>query len=94
MNWDGKMYFEVLEIIPMKKISYSFKGGPKEGVVTLDTIVTWSLFPKDGGTLLRLEHTGFKPNQFITRFAMNMGWRNNVAKRLENTLQNLTHDAK
>jgi uncharacterized protein YndB with AHSA1/START domain len=95
MQWDGKMYFEVLEVIPLKKISYSFKGGPKEGVINLDTVVTWTLRAKDNGTEVCLEHTGFKgAKNILTSFIMEVGWKNKVAKRLEKAIQYLTHERK
>lgn len=93
MKWDGKMYFEVLEIVPLKKLVYSFKGGPSEGVHTLDTIVTWSLHPKEGGTELRLVHSGFSGARgYFTSFIMELGWQKNVARKLLKTLQAFAHD--
>jgi uncharacterized protein YndB with AHSA1/START domain len=92
MNWDGKMYFEVLEIVPMKKISYSFKGGPREGEINLDTVVTWILVPKDGGTELQLEHTGFKgPRNYFTGMIMELGWKKNVNKKFVRALNIFTN---
>src|SRR5690606_31574267 len=88
MNWDGKMYFEVLKVVPLQQLSYSFQGGPREGVITLDTVVTWTLTPKDGGTELRLEHTGFRgARNYFTSFIMEMGWKKGIAKRFSNLLQ-------
>lgn len=88
MNWDGKMYFEILEVIPLKKLSYSFKGGPREGVYNLDTIVTWTLIPKDNGTELHLAHTGFSgAKNYFTSFIMEMGWKKGIAKRFQRALQ-------
>lgn len=93
MNWDGKMYFEVLEVVALKKLSYSFKGGPREGVFNLDTIVTWTLVPKGNGTELRLEHTGFRGLQsYFTSFVMELGWKNHMTKKLIKALQLLVHD--
>jgi len=95
LNWDGKMYFEVLEVVPMQKLAYSFKGGPREGEITLDTIVTWTLIPKDNGTELHLEHSGFKgARMFFTSFIMEMGWRKHVHKRLVRTLQKMFYASK
>jgi len=88
LNWDGKMYFEVLEVVPLKKLSYSFKGGPGEGVINLDTVVTWTLVPKDGGTELHLEHTGFRgARNYLVSFMMEMGWRKINTRRLSKVLQ-------
>ena len=94
MDWDGKMYFEVLEVVPLQKLSYSFKGGPSEGVYNLDTVVNWILVPKDGGTELHLEQIGFKGmKNYISSFIMEMGWKNKVAKRFQQALTNFTDDS-
>jgi uncharacterized protein YndB with AHSA1/START domain len=81
------MYFEVLEVLPPRKLSYSFKGGPNPSEMTLDTIVTWELIPKDGGTELHLRHTGFEGFKgAITSFIMERGWNKQVNKRLSKYL--------
>jgi len=75
VGFDGNIYCEVLEIIPFQKLSYSWKGGPGKGKITLDSIVTWTLTPKDNGTELQLDHTGFKGmKNYITYLIMNKGW--------------------
>jgi len=75
LNHDGQNYCEVLEIIPFKKLTYSWKAGPERGIINLDTIVFWTLTPKDNGTELHLEHGGFKEgvNDAIYE-GMNAGW--------------------
>ena len=59
LDFDGIFYCRVLEIIPFKKLSYSWKSGPGEGLVTLDSVVVWKLEPKENGTEVFLEHSGF-----------------------------------
>lgn len=59
LDFDGIFYCRVLEIIPFKKLSYSWKSGPGGGDTTLDSVVIWKLEPKDKGTNLLLEHSGF-----------------------------------
>lgn len=87
MDWDGKIYFEILEVIPLKKLAYSFKGGKSATEINLDTVVTWTLIPKDGGTELHLSQTGFNgPKNYISSFIMELGWRNNVTKRFKKAL--------
>ena len=82
-GFDGIVYCEVLVAEPFKKLSYSWKGGPGKGKINLDTVVTWTLEEKDGGTQLLLEHTGFSglPN-LIAHFAMKKGWGGKIRKRL------------
>ncbi len=45
--------------------------------------MTWILTPtKSGGTLLRLEHTGFKPSNAYAYENMGKGWRGKVGERI------------
>lgn len=90
-GFDGNVYCEVLEVIPLKKLSYSWKGGPEKGKITLDSIVTWTLTPKSKGTELLLEHKGFKGlKNFMGYFFMNMGWKKKILKRLQTLLNTTT----
>jgi uncharacterized protein YndB with AHSA1/START domain len=81
LNFDGIVYCKVLEIIPFKKLSYSWKCGPGNNVITLDSIVVWTLHPKDNGTELFLEHIGFKEiENFAVHSIMDEGWLKNIQK--------------
>ena len=83
-NFDGIVYCKVLEIIPFEKLSYSWKGGPGNGIITLDSIVVWTLFPKDDGTEIFLEHSGFKEIEDFSMYTiMNEGWLKNIQKIAE-----------
>jgi uncharacterized protein YndB with AHSA1/START domain len=60
--WDGVIHCEVLEAIPNERLAYAWKSGDVGNVgygSQLDTIVRWTLTPVDGGTRLRLVHSGF-----------------------------------
>jgi uncharacterized protein YndB with AHSA1/START domain len=70
-----------LEIVPFRKLSYSWKGGPGEGKFTLDTVVVWKLEPNDKGTELFLEHSGFSEVENLAIYAgMTDGWLKNIHK--------------
>jgi uncharacterized protein YndB with AHSA1/START domain len=72
-GFDGIVHCEVLEIIPMKKLVYSWVGG---GV---DTRVTWSLTPQGTGTLLVLDHEGFSGLRgFFVSSILGKGWRSKI----------------
>src|SRR5258708_7294595 len=45
INFDGIVYCTVLEIVPLKKLTYSWKSGPGDGKITVDSIVEWTLVP-------------------------------------------------
>jgi uncharacterized protein YndB with AHSA1/START domain len=57
LGWRGIVDCEVLEVDPPRRLAYSWQGDPKQR----GTTVTWILTPTpDGGTRLKLEHTGFR----------------------------------
>jgi uncharacterized protein YndB with AHSA1/START domain len=77
-DWDGVVHCEVLEVVPARKLVYSWKGGSpansKYGS-TLDSVVTWTVTPVEGGTRLRLVHAGFRsPENDFAFDAMSSGW--------------------
>lgn len=81
LNFDGIVYCKVLEIVPHQTLSYSWKSGPGDGKIELDSIVVWKLLAKDNGTELLLEHTGFSGFDNYSMFsAMNEGWYKNIQK--------------
>ena len=91
LNMDGIFHCKVLEIDPLKKLSYSWKGGPGDGKITLDTLVVWTLQPKDEGTELFLEHSGFSEKEnFDIYHGMTDGWLKNVQK-IADRLNAATH---
>ena len=79
-DFDGNIYCVVLEVIPHKRLSYSWKGGPGEGKITLDSVVEWTLHEKDNGTELQLVHSGFKETDAFMFSIMNDGWLKNMHK--------------
>lgn len=86
LDFDGIFYCRVLEIVPFKKLSYSWKSGPGEGKITLDSVVVWKLVPTDKGTDLFLEHSGFAKKENLDFYnGLMHGWvekLNNIAKLL------------
>jgi len=84
LDFDGKVYCEILEIDPARKLVYSWKCG--DGLaMNLDSIVTWILIPKNEGTELILEHSGLGELKNTMLFqAMNKGWDENVRVKMGN----------
>ena len=96
LDFDGICYCKVLEIIPFRKLSYSWRGGSGRGEVTLDTVVVWELVPNDNGTELFLEHSGFGKDENLNFYSgMTDGWLRNVQKimNLLNVAQHGTNKA-
>jgi len=78
---DGIFYCKVLEIVPLRKLSYSWKAGPGDGKISLYSVVVWTLVGKDNGTELQLVHSGFKEiENFGIYNGMTDGWLKNMEK--------------
>ena len=60
---------QVLEVEPHKSLSYSWDA------YGLDSVVTWTLTPTTTGTLLRMEQSGFRPDQSQAYHGARAGWR-------------------
>jgi uncharacterized protein YndB with AHSA1/START domain len=87
VGFDGIVYCEVLEMVPNQKLSYSWKGGPAPGKITLDSIVTWTLSPTPTGTRLQLQHQGFRGiKNFLAYVFMNAGWGKKIRNRFTQML--------
>lgn len=75
LNFDGIFYCKVLEIVPYKKLSYSWRSGPGDGKITLDSVVVWKLQPTAKGTELFLEHSGFAKKENLDFYnGLAQGW--------------------
>jgi uncharacterized protein YndB with AHSA1/START domain len=82
-NWDGVVHCEVLEVRPLERLAYTWKGGTAGDAVyaPLDSVVTWTLTAVEGGTRLRLVHSGFQsPTNDHAFDAMSGGWAKIVEK--------------
>lgn len=82
LELNGIFYCKVLELVPHKKLTYSWKGGPNDGITTLDTIVEWTLEERGNETILTLKHIGFKEENYAILMGMTDGWHKNIQKML------------
>jgi uncharacterized protein YndB with AHSA1/START domain len=86
-KWNGIMDCEVLSAEPNQRLSYTWNVG--EGAADgLKTVVAWTLTPTQTGTLLRMEHSGFRPDQQANYKGAQYGWQLFLG-RLETTLASL-----
>lgn len=82
LGFDGRIYCEVLEVVPFERLVYSWKGGMSKENPSLDSVVVWTLAPVEGGTRLTLEHKGFRGlKNYLPYIIMNKGWLK-IGKRL------------
>jgi uncharacterized protein YndB with AHSA1/START domain len=83
LNLDGVMHCEVLEIVPCKKLVYTWKAGPGDGSLPLDTVVEWQLEPHGKGAKLIVTQSGFNDATVSIFDAMSHGWNIQVQKMID-----------
>jgi uncharacterized protein YndB with AHSA1/START domain len=69
-GWSGVIDCEVLVVEPNSRLSYSW------GTLGLGTTVTFTLTPTESGTHLRMEQSGFAPDQDRNYKGAQYGWQN------------------
>jgi uncharacterized protein YndB with AHSA1/START domain len=72
--WNGVTDCEVLEVEPPARLVYSWNASGEEADGGLKTIVIWTLTPTDGGTHVRMEQSGFRPQDEGGFQSMGGGW--------------------
>ena len=73
-QYEGVVHGEVLEVLPLTRLSYSWNGRTQDKSRKFTSIVVWSLVPKDNGTELQLQHDGFEMIDDI--LIHTNGWKN------------------
>jgi uncharacterized protein YndB with AHSA1/START domain len=72
-KWNGVVDCEVLVVEPLQRLSYNWGvGGTAYG---MQWVVLWTLTPGEGGTHLRMEQSGFSPNQKANYQGAKYGWQ-------------------
>lgn len=79
-DWGGVLDCEVLAIEPLQRLSYSWNHVHADPAFDLRSIVTFTLTPIDGGTRLRMEQSGFRPDQTQASGGARVGWQRNLAR--------------
>ena len=72
-GWSGIANCEVLAVEPPRLLSFRWGDGT-ESDSRLTTTVTWTLMPQDGGTLVRMEQSGFRMPDERAFKRMGKGW--------------------
>ena len=67
-NWDGVIDCEVKTVTPGKQLSYTWVA------LGLESVVLWTLSPAEGGTRVRMEHSGFRADQEQAYRGAGYGW--------------------
>jgi uncharacterized protein YndB with AHSA1/START domain len=74
-NWNGIADCEVLVVDQMRQLSYSWCVGKSESSAGLQWNLLWTLTPVEGGTNLRMEQSGFGPDQTANYNGARYGWK-------------------
>jgi uncharacterized protein YndB with AHSA1/START domain len=81
-SWNGVIECEVQVVEPNSRLSYSW------GTLGIGTAVTWTLTPTEGGTQLRMEQSGFGPDQTANYNGAKYGW-NKFIGNLERVIERM-----
>lgn len=81
-GWDGVINGEVLVVDPPARLSYTWS------TMGMQNDVAWTLTPTAAGTHIRMEQSGFGPNQEANYKGASYGWKNFLGK-LEQVVEGL-----
>ena len=79
-EWGGVLDCEVLAVEPNRSLSYTWNHSNEDPAYDLRSVVTFTLTPTEGGTRLRMEQSGFRPDQKQAFGGARAGWQTFLAK--------------
>ena len=79
-EWGGVLDCEVLEIEPHRTLSYTWDFANDDPAFATKSVVVFTLTPTQSGTSLRVEQSGFRPEQRQAYGGAMAGWRENLEK--------------
>jgi uncharacterized protein YndB with AHSA1/START domain len=79
-DWGGVLDCEVLAVEPHRTLSYTWNFTHDDPAFALRSVVTFTLTPTHNGTLLRMEQSGFRPDQKQAYGGAHAGWQQFFAK--------------
>ncbi|WP_105401960.1 SRPBCC domain-containing protein [Neorhizobium sp. T7_12] len=84
-EWGGVLDCEVLAVELHRKLSYTWDHAHEDAAYDLRSVVTLTLTPTSTGTHLRMEQSGFRPDQTLAYNGARHGWQG-FASALETVL--------
>lgn len=78
-HWNGVTDCEVLIVEPQRKLAYTWNASGDEAVNGLKTVVTWTLTATATGVRVRMEQSGFRPEEERNLQGANYGWQRYLA---------------
>lgn len=79
-DWGGVLDCQVLALEPNRKLSYTWTFRHEDAAYDLRSVVVWTLTPTRTGTHLRMEQSGFRPDQRQAYGGARGGWQRFLAK--------------
>ena len=73
-DWGGVLDCEVLALEPNKSLSYTWNFAHDDAAYNLTSVVTFTLTSTNDGTHLRMEQSGFRPDQKPAHGGAKHGW--------------------
>lgn len=83
-GWDGVIDCKLLALDPLQRLAYSWRAFDHESTVE------FTLTPAEGGTHLRMEHSGFRADQKAAYHGAQHGWQRfmgNLERLLDGEVQ-------
>ncbi|MBA3897236.1 MAG: SRPBCC domain-containing protein [Sphingomonadaceae bacterium] len=74
-NWGGVLDCEVLAVEPNETLSYTWNFKHDDPAYNLESVVIFTLMPSSTGTRLRMEQSGFRPDQKQAFGGAKAGWQ-------------------
>ena len=79
-DWGGVLDCEVLTIEPHRRLEYRWDFDHADPAYGLRSVVSLTLTPTPAGTHLRMEQTGFRPDQKQAFGGAHAGWKQFLGK--------------
>jgi uncharacterized protein YndB with AHSA1/START domain len=79
-DWGGVLDCEVLTVEPLRVLSYTWNFKHDDAAFNLASVVTFTLTPTATGTHLRMEQSGFRPDQRQAFGGAHAGWKQFLEK--------------
>jgi uncharacterized protein YndB with AHSA1/START domain len=79
-DWGGVLDCEVLAVEPERTLSYTWDFAHDDAAYDLRSVVTFTLTPTSTGTRLRVEQSGFRPDQKQAFGGARAGWSQFLSK--------------
>ncbi|MET0868295.1 MAG: SRPBCC domain-containing protein [Pseudorhodoplanes sp.] len=79
-DWGGVLDCEVLTVEPNRTLSYTWNFAHDDATFNLQSVVLFTLTPTPAGTHLRMEQSGFRPDQKQAYGGARHGWQQFLEK--------------